>query len=283
MQEASFIEHLSFFQESHDSESEAHEAMDTQMDDVILPANQANIMENSTIEQPANEDCNMEIDDGDSGKFPSGKNSDTGSKATENGKKAAQAKTKMLVNINLFDKKDEKEPEKDDGSGGSEHEEEDEEDQVGNESIAGDENAPELVKFTSEDLTDEICTMYFKAFKTYQRDFLTGMDVSDEMEKKSPKFDANRESELCQYKRYFDKNSNPFSSPFPQFELDNIFAEIEFNLLTNLPLKLALFRTLLSSRHFFPAKTLVSLIRSIRDIKAKEHDRSKLEVHCFDI
>ena len=283
MQEASFIEHLSFFQESHDSESEAHEAMDTQMDDIILPANQANSMENSTTEQPANEDCNMEIDDGDSGKFPSGKNSDTGSKATENGKKAAQAKTKMLVDINLFDKKDEKEPEKDDGSGSSEHEEEEEEDQVGNESIAGDENAPELVKFTSEDLTDEISTMYFKAFKTYQRDFLTGMDVSDEMEKKSPKFDANRESELCQYKRYFDKNLNPFSSPFPQFTLDNIFAESEYNLLTNLPLKLALFRTLLSSRHFFPAKTLVSLMRDIRDIKAEEHDRSKFEVHCFDI
>ena len=258
--------------------------MDTKMDDIILPANQAKIMENSTTEQPAKEDCNMEIDDGDSGKLPPGKNSDTGSKAaTENGKKAAQAKTKMLVDINLFDKKDEEEPEKDDGSGSSEHEEE-EEDQVGNESIAGDENAPELVKFTSEDLTDEISTMYFKAFKTYQRDFLTGMDVSDEMEKKSPKFDANRESELCQYKRYFDKNLNPFSSPFPQFELDNIFAEIEFNLLTNLPLKLALFRTLLSSRHFFPAKTLVPLIRSIRDVEAvKEHDRSKREVHCFDI
>ena len=240
-------------------------------------------MENSTTEQPAKEDCNMEIDDGDSGKLPPGKNSDTGSKpATENGKKAAQAKKKMLVDINLFDKKDEEEPEKDGGSGSSEHEEE-EEDQVANESIAGDENAPELVKFTSEDLSDEICAIYFRAFKTYQRDFLTGMDVSDEMEKKSPKFDANRESELCQYKRYFDKNLNPFSSPFPQFELDNIFAEIEFNLLTNLPLKLALFRTLLSSRHFFPAQTLVSLIRSIRDLKAEEHDRSKREVHCFYI
>ena len=259
--------------------------MDTQMDDIILPANQAKIMENSTTEQPAKEDCNMDIDDGDSGKLPPGKNSDTGSKAaTENGEKAAQAKTKMLVGINLFDKKDEEEPEKDDGSGSSEHEEEEEEDQVGNESIAGDENAQELVKFTSEDLSDEISTIYFRAFKTYQRDFLTGMDVSDEMEKKSPKFDANRESELCQYKRYFDKNLNPFSSPFPQFELDNIFAEIEFNLLTNLPLKLALFRTLLSSRHFFPAKTLVPLIRSIRDVEAvKERDRSKREVHCFDI
>ena len=257
--------------------------MDTQMDDTILPANQAKIMENSTTEQPSKEDCNMEIDGGDSGKFPPGKISDTGSKVTENGEKAAQEKTKMLVDINLFDKKDEEEPEKDGGSGSSEHEEE-EEDQVANESIAGDENAPELVKFTSEDLTDEISTMYFKAFKTYQRDFLTGMDVSDEMEKKSPKFDANRESELCQYKRYFDKNLNPFSSPFPQFTLDNIFAESEYNLLTNLPLKLALFRTLLSSRHFFPAKTLVPLIRSIRDVEAvKEHDRSKREVHCFYI
>jgi hypothetical protein len=254
--------------------------MDTQMDDIILPADQANSMENNTIEQAAKEVCNMEIDDGDSGKFSPGKNSDTGSKATENGKKAAQAKTK--VGINLFDKKDEEEPEKDDRSESSEHEEE-EEDQVGNESIAGDENALELVKFTSANLSDEICTMYFRAFKTYQRDFLTGMDVSDEMEKKSPKFDANCESELWKSKSkkniYFDKKENPFSSPFPQFELDNIFAEIEYNQLTNLPLKLALYRTLLSSRHFFPAKSLVSLIRSIRDVKAKEHDRSKLEVH----
>merc|ERR1712238_197709 len=115
------------------------------MDDIILPANQANSMENSTKEAPK-EDSIMEIADVDSGKFPS-KNSDTGNKAaTENGKKAAQAK--MLVGINLFDKKDEEEPEKDDGSGSSEHEEEEEEEhQVGNESIAGDENAPELVKF----------------------------------------------------------------------------------------------------------------------------------------
>merc|ERR1712008_158553 len=135
-------------QESHDSVSEeAHEAMDTQMDDIILPANQANSMENSTKEAPK-EDSNMEIANVDSGKFPS-KNSGTGSKAaTENGEKAAQAKTTTLVGINLFDKKDKEEPEKDDGSGSSEHEEEEEEDQVGNESIAGDENAPELVKFT---------------------------------------------------------------------------------------------------------------------------------------
>ena len=184
-----------------------------------------------------------------------------------------------MVEINMFNK--EGDPEEEDGNG-SESANEDE-DQAADENEDEDKKTDEkndtileLRNFTSQDLDEkswqDLCNLFFKAFKNCQRDHLVGMDISDEMEKKSPKFDLNCESELRKSStKYFDRKSdNPKSCELERLELENIFAEIEFNTLKHLPWQLGLYRSCLSSRHFFPADIIYQLMIKIRDVEAAE-------------
>ena len=260
--------------------------MDTETDDKSLSNKQENICDKT---EQAIENAEMDIDASTNNATESSnkKPLNTGKKVpqvSQTGEKG-HGKPQKLVNINMFDKTDhEEETEKDQSTGSSDNNEDEEENlEPEPEAVTNGENAQadEIAKFTSADLNDDMCNMYFRAFKTYQRDFLTGMDISDEMEKKSPKFDSNKESELWNSKKksmYFEKE-NPISSPFSNFELDNIFPPIEYNILKQLPWQLSLYRTLLSSRHFFPAKSVISVIKTILEVKPSKHDLPKFEVY----
>ena len=196
--------------------------------------------------------------------------------------------TEKMVEINMFDKEGEEETEteqKDGTESERENSDEGEDMPVDDESVKPKNETKELQKFTSADLTNEISRMYFHAFKKYQRDMLTGMDVSDKMEKKSPKFDLNHESDLYKSKQlqkcYIDKSSdNPKAKCFAEFDLSNLFAEIEYHKLNHMPWQLGLYRSCLSSRHFFPPDGdhgVAKLMTDVREEVLKENETENSE------
>ena len=127
--------------------------------------------------------------------------------------------------------------------------------------------AEALEEFLSKDLTPEMLAKYFFAFKKYQRDQLTGMDVCDEMQKKSFKFDGHCESLP---KCVVDSNKNPRTEVFKKTILDNMVAlddedeKKRENFWKFLHWTVTAYKSVLSSRHFFPPKILNILITDMR-------------------
>lgn len=126
---------------------------------------------------------------------------------------------------------------------------------------------PTIENFSSAELTMEMAKEYFAHFKQFQRDQLQGMDVCDEMEKRSPKFDVHKESSLQKrWQKYFDKQNNIVAKGFTDSELNvlGFSSDDESVKISTLFYQLTLYRSILSARHFLPASALFDLYTDIR-------------------